>query len=83
MPKKKQVGKRASKKANRKGAGKFDQGRQLDRLELELERAIATVIEQHPELPIGPDQPTMHFMAKAAMAAYEAAAQQVTPTDDN
>lgn len=45
------------------------------RLEAELERAIAHVIEQHDDdLPIGPDQPTMHLMAKAAVAAYEAAA---------
>lgn len=45
-------------------------------LEREIELAIASVIEQYPDLPIGPDQPTMHFMAKAAMAAYEAAMRQ-------
>ena len=44
------------------------------RLEVEIERAIARVIEQHEEdLPVGPDQPTMHLMAKAAVATYEAA----------
>ncbi|MEC8556131.1 MAG: hypothetical protein VXZ82_14070 [Planctomycetota bacterium] len=45
-------------------------------LEREIERAIASVIERYPALPIGPDQLTMHFMAEVAMAAYEAAIRQ-------
>ncbi|MFN3189841.1 MAG: hypothetical protein ACE361_04905 [Aureliella sp.] len=46
-------------------------------LEEAIERAIANVIEAHESsLPLGPDQPTMHCMSKAAVAAYEAAAAQ-------
>ncbi|MEM8733103.1 MAG: hypothetical protein AAGG44_02710 [Planctomycetota bacterium] len=46
-------------------------------LEEAVEQAIADVIEEYESsLPLGPDQPTMHCMAKAAVAAYEAAAAQ-------
>lgn len=44
----------------------------VDELEPELERAIADVVDRL-ELPIGPDKRTMHLMAKAATAVYEAA----------
>ncbi len=50
--------------------------RPTQELEREIEQAIPSVVEQYPALPIGPDQPTMHFIAEAAMAAHEAAMQQ-------
>lgn len=47
----------------------------VDKLEQELERAIADIIQQHSKiLPLGPDQRTMHLMAKAAVTVYETAA---------
>lgn len=44
-------------------------------LEEELARAIAAVVEELAEkLSFSPDKQTMHFMAKAATATYEAVA---------
>ncbi|MEM7474895.1 MAG: hypothetical protein AAF483_07875 [Planctomycetota bacterium] len=58
-------------------SSKPQQRQSLKRLEKDFEKALAKVVEQYPELPIGPDQPTMHFLAKAAVAAYEAALEQL------
>ncbi|MFZ5830938.1 MAG: hypothetical protein ACOY3P_12665 [Planctomycetota bacterium] len=48
----------------------------VDRPEQELEEAIAEVLERGSgsrSLPLRPSQRTMHLMAKAAVAVYEAA----------
>ena len=48
----------------------------VDKLEWEIEQAIAGVIVRLglKKLPLLPSQRTMHLMAKAAVAVYEAAA---------
>jgi len=48
------------------------------KLELELEKAIGDVVVRRlglKSLPLLPSQKTMHLMAKAAVAVYEAAVQ--------
>ena len=66
----------AKKKKARSSSSAAKQRELLKRLERDFERALAEVVEQYPELPLGPDQPTMHYLAKAATAAYEAALEQ-------
>lgn len=49
----------------------------MHQLEEEIEHAIAQILEDEDSVwPIGPDSATVHFMAKAAVAAYEAAVAQ-------
>ena len=51
------------------------------RLEHDVEDAIAGVVARlgHRKLPLMPSQQTMHLMAKAAVAVYEAAVENHRP----
>jgi len=50
----------------------------VEKLEREIEEAIRGVVGRHrkpPRLPLLPSHHTIHLMAKAAVAVYEAAAE--------
>lgn len=47
-------------------------GKQIDRLEKELEEAIADAIGRIKNLPVEANRHTVHLMAKAAATVYEA-----------
>ena len=55
----------------------------VDRLEREIEQAIAGVVTRLglKKLPLLPSQKTMRMMAKAAVAVYEASADECRPED--
>jgi hypothetical protein len=55
----------------------------VDRLEREIEQAIAGVVTRLglKQLPLLPSQQTIRMMARAAVAAYEAAADEPRPED--
>ena len=57
-------------------------GRLVSKLEREIEKAVAQTIKGigQVQLPLLPSQRTMHLMAKAAVAVYEAAVE--APTEE-
>ena len=56
----------------------------VEKLESKIEEAIANVVTTlgRKKLPLLPDRHTMHMMAKAATAVYEAVAQIERPDED-
>jgi hypothetical protein len=56
----------------------------VDRLEREIETAIAGVVSRLglKKLPLLPSQNTVRMMAKAAVAVYEAAVEERPPEDE-
>ena len=55
----------------------------VEKLEEQIEEAIAEVITKLglKKLPLLPSQQTMHLMAKAAVAVYEAAVENLRPEE--
>lgn len=55
----------------------------VEKLESDIEKAIAEIIKSMGKrnLPLLPSRQTMHLMAKAAVAVYEAAVENQPPRD--